>query len=56
MRKWLAVPIFPARFTSAPGGLCGERTIISSNLTRERKQLHELVDRLAPGQLHTVRG
>ena len=27
---------------------------MASDLTQEKKQLHELVDRLAPGQVHAV--
>ena len=27
-----------------------------SSMTQEKQQLHELVDRLAPGQVHAVRG
>ena len=27
-----------------------------SDLTHEKQQIHELVDRLAPGQVHAVRG
>jgi hypothetical protein len=29
---------------------------MASDLTHEKQQLHELVDRLAPGQVHAVRG
>jgi len=29
---------------------------MASEVTREKQQLHELVDRLAPGQVHAVRG
>jgi hypothetical protein len=29
---------------------------MASGLTNERQQLHELVDRLAPSQVHAVRG
>jgi hypothetical protein len=29
---------------------------MASNLTQEKQQLHELVDRLAPGQVQAVRG
>lgn len=29
---------------------------MASDLTHERQQLHELVDRLAPSQVHAVRG
>ncbi len=29
---------------------------MANGLTHEKQQLHELVDRLAPGQVHAVRG
>jgi len=29
---------------------------MASEVTHEKQQLHELVDRLAPGQVHAVRG
>ena len=29
---------------------------MAGDLTREKQQLHELVDRLAPSQVHAVRG
>jgi hypothetical protein len=29
---------------------------MTSDLTREKQQLHELVDQLAPSQVHAVRG
>lgn len=29
---------------------------MAGDLTQEKQQLHELVDRLAPGQVHAVRG
>ena len=29
---------------------------MASGLTHEKQQLHELVDQLAPGQVHAVRG
>ena len=29
---------------------------MTSDLTHEKRQLHELVDRLAPSQVHAVRG
>ena len=29
---------------------------MASDLTHEKQQLHELVDRLAPSQVHAVRG
>jgi len=29
---------------------------MASDLTHEKQRLHELVDRLAPGQVHAVRG
>ena len=29
---------------------------MAGDLAKEKQQLHELVDRLAPGQVHAVRG